>query len=307
MHRCSTDIKNSSLKTNNYRESRHGLRTVRKYAHKEFFPKLGLTTETANMTKARSKSPADIKQGQSLANDKKNKAGKIIKGMNTTKEIRMRTGSKFTALISFILILLSITKANANLINNGDFETGDLTGWTVFTTPNGTNGFWMPKVVDFDTCADEEYSSSAKFKVGKIWCWGSGGGGIYQFVNIPAGQYELSVCTAVLDEKGCCGDMDGGLFELIFDDEIVDSYYYGFVAKGITYRHELSADLSLDISGDHEIKIRITRNNRSLCGSPYQYIDCVNMITPEPATIILLGLGGYVAIRRKEQKLTLNR
>jgi hypothetical protein len=33
-----------------------------------------------------------------------------------------------------------------NMLTNGDFESGDLGGWTVFTTVNGDNGMGCPVV-----------------------------------------------------------------------------------------------------------------------------------------------------------------
>ena len=37
-----------------------------------------------------------------------------------------------------VISLLFLSNANANLITNGDFETGDISGWSSFTTSNGT-------------------------------------------------------------------------------------------------------------------------------------------------------------------------
>ena len=57
-----------------------------------------------------------------------------------------------------VLGLLSggLRSAQADFIN-GNFGTGDLTGWTVFTTPDGTNGVdpvtgaSLPDVVSYNT------------------------------------------------------------------------------------------------------------------------------------------------------------
>ena len=54
--------------------------------------------------------------------------------------------------------------ASAAPVPNGDFETGDLTGWTTFTTTNGTIG--TPAVVPFDTTGSGA-SNAAEFNVGR--------------------------------------------------------------------------------------------------------------------------------------------
>lgn len=74
---------------------------------------------------------------------------------------------------------------------NGDFETGDLSGWTVFTTGNGTvGGPAYPKVVPFDTDNDGTASNSAQFLVGQVIFDPDEpeGGGIYQVVSLAAGE-----------------------------------------------------------------------------------------------------------------------
>ena len=66
----------------------------------------------------------------------------------------------------FAVGLLVPAAANADLISNGDFSTG-LTGWTVFTTANGTTGAGLPDVVSFNTTGSGA-SNSAQFNVGEV-------------------------------------------------------------------------------------------------------------------------------------------
>jgi len=58
---------------------------------------------------------------------------------------------------------ISIPEVVVDLVSNGNFETGDFTDWTQFTTPNG---ILNPAVVLFDTNGDSTATNSAQFRVG---------------------------------------------------------------------------------------------------------------------------------------------
>jgi hypothetical protein len=124
------------------------------------------------------------------------------------------------------------------------------------------------------------------------------GGGIFQSVNLGAGSYTLSADIAVLDNVG--GDNnDGGLFELLFDSVVVDSYDFGRVAVGVA-EYSMLATVGVTASGSHEIRFRMTRHYLQADATPVQYIDNVVLI-PEPTTFTLLSLGSLalVAARRR--------
>jgi fermentation-respiration switch protein FrsA (DUF1100 family) len=100
-------------------------------------------------------------------------------------------------LAALALMFGGVERANAGFIN-GNFGTGDLTGWTVFTTPNGTNGTLngvpLPNVVSFDTTGTGA-TNSAQFEVG-IFPFHpprtEQGGGLSQNVTLSAGSYIIT-------------------------------------------------------------------------------------------------------------------
>ncbi len=85
-----------------------------------------------------------------------------------------------------------------NVVTNGDFETGNLNGWTTFLT---SNGVLNPTVVLFDTDGDTTATQSARFQVGEVINVGdiiAEGGGIFQNVITPAGTVMISADISAL-------------------------------------------------------------------------------------------------------------
>ena len=166
-----------------------------------------------------------------------------------------------------------------NLLENGSFESGEFSGWKVFTTENGTVGQGgFPDVVVFDTNGDGEATKSVRFQVGQDQIKTAGdtrqGGGLYtQFVG-KAGTLEISLdvaCTFLSNNKR--RNLDGGLFELLLDGKTLSRYAVGPIHKGATKRGTLRASSPIT-AGVHQIRIQITRPFASPA-APFQYIDNV--------------------------------
>ncbi|MCX6644122.1 MAG: PEP-CTERM sorting domain-containing protein [Candidatus Bathyarchaeota archaeon] len=188
-------------------------------------------------------------------------------------------------------------EATTNLLTNGDFETGNLTGWTFFETPLADNIPGYPKIVSFDTSTPGAFSKAARFINGSSVVFTYAGGGIYQKVVLPSETYQLSVSTAVYNPTSWWYS-DGEFFELLFDNQVVDSYNYGELAPLTKYRHPLSAVLSVQ-GGDHQVGIRITWPYKIAVNSPWQHVDDFNLV-PEPGTVLLVGLGGLSLVRKRK-------
>jgi hypothetical protein len=207
---------------------------------------------------------------------------------------------KFSAAIVAAAICLSGAEAKAvNLLVNGDFETGILTGWTTFVTSNGTNGDGLPDVAMFDTDNDGIQSLSARFNVGQAVWEGDGsprrGGGIFQLVNLAAGSYTLSANAAMIGHTNA----DGGLVELLFDGSVLASHDFGTATGGVG-EYAFLVGVSSVAAGPHEVRFRITRAFESdlFEGTPYQYIDKVTLI-PEPSSALpAVSIFALLASRR---------
>lgn len=161
------------------------------------------------------------------------------------------------------------------LVLNGDFETGDLSHWTVFQTIDGLTN---EGVEMFDTTGTGD-AYAAKFEVGRYTgATGFHGGGVYQTFNAPAGLWEVPpIAIAVWNQDtGPGSNSEGGFFELLIDGIVVDSHQFGQILTGQVLRATLSATGSFAVSGSHEVRIRITRPY-SVPGDLNQYVDNINL------------------------------
>ena len=167
----------------------------------------------------------------------------------------------------------------ANLLSNGDFETGDFTGWTVFQTSSWDNqGVTNHSVELFDTDGDSTPTESAKFSVGEMSLDFSAwhGGGIYQQVLAGAGAWTVSADIAV-ENTGLALNGEGGYFELIVDDVRVDQYQCDDIPGDTINQATLSANGTFTTAGNHEIRIQITRQSLP-ADALSQYIDNVELV-----------------------------
>jgi HYR domain len=169
--------------------------------------------------------------------------------------------------------LLASTTAAATTLVNGDFETGDLTGWTTFVTPNG--GIEPDGVSLFDATGSGA-SYAAYFTVGEVAGQvGNGppeGGGIYQNVTVSGGTYKLSADIASFGGFNA----DCGTYELIVDGAVVAGHAFGECLAIDTYRSSLSATVTL-AAGSREIRILMTRRYGPTNGVT-QHVDNVALV-----------------------------
>ncbi len=193
---------------------------------------------------------------------------------------------------SACVLLMCSVGAQANLIVNGDFETGNTSGWTSFITPSGSLG---NTGVSFFETSDSITSRAGRFQVGSS----NGtlqGGGIFQTVNTGSGFFDFNLDIA----SSGFSNGSGGLFSVLVDGVVLDTFDFGFING--TERSQLSGVVNL-AAGNHEFRILI---ERAFGGAPSQYVDNVALTAsavPIPAAIWLFGTGliGLVGMARRER------
>ena len=121
-----------------------------------------------------------------------------------------------------------VPTANAAIVTNGDFGTGDFTGWTLFTTANGSlgvSGSGLPAVTLFNV-AGSGPQNAATFQVGEVVFSGiQEGGGITQTVTLPGGSIGFAANIAALG--GGADNVEGGVFSVLLDGVTEDTVDIG--------------------------------------------------------------------------------
>lgn len=163
-------------------------------------------------------------------------------------------------------------------ITNGGFDTGNLRGWTTFTTASGTLGqVGFPDVVKFDTDGDGVLSEALQVLAG------NGGGGIVQNVNVVGGDVTVEASVAA---SSIAAHAEAGNFELLFDGVVVDSHNFGSIVADSTERASLSADLTSVSAGAHEVRLRITRSGTSdYAVTPFGWVDDVHLYVAQGSVL----------------------
>ncbi len=175
---------------------------------------------------------------------------------------------------------------NPGLVN-GAFETGNLTGWTPFLTPDGEMPFGLPDVLLNDTTGDGNSSPAARFRVGITdeaidnGQFSPQGGGLRQTFVIASDGLDATFSLDVSSRHfGSSTNTEPGRFELIVDGELLDFFDFdnANIEAGQTLRGSLEGTVQGIASGEHTLELRVTRAANT--SQPiFQYLDNITLVT----------------------------
>ena len=200
-----------------------------------------------------------------------------------------------TITLLFVLGAFGTLSQAGSIITNGSFSTGTLSGWTAFTTANGTNGAGLPDVVMFNTTGLGD-SFSAQFNVGElVFGTGQQGGGLMQTVTAPVtGIYTFSMNFASQDDADGEINADAGTFSILIDGvTVATDSLGGFSSSFQILRGSFLGTVDLN-AGPNTFEFLITRGYESGgTATPEEYVTDISLSspTPEPGTTALFGVG----------------
>lgn len=210
--------------------------------------------------------------------------------------------------ITVILGLATISFAQAQIVN-GNFDGGNLSGWTVTNTSNGTTAVADVVMLDIDEGGPLGMSNAARFAVGNAAAPNQGQQGIMfsQMVSLVGGiTYTFDMDWKAFRVNTTTSNTEGGQFTLMAGGNSIAFGAAGTTSQAAPKFGHLTGMFTPVTSGDYEVGVKITRQFTVplLSGVPtlYQAVDNFTMTgVPEPATMAALGLG-VIAVIRKRRK-----
>jgi hypothetical protein len=184
----------------------------------------------------------------------------------------------------FLIGLLpgGVGSVSAEVLRATDFESGSFSGWTAFSTSNGTlGGKGFPSVAVCDHAGIGAPSRCLQVEVGQFHYAPvhdvQQGGGIELTTMTGSGILQLSARVgATYDSPNKKRNLNGGLFEWVVDDQVVAGLDVGPIENGAGVQHQFTGRFPVT-AGPHTIQLRITRPFQSGTGqpAPIQFVDDV--------------------------------
>lgn len=153
---------------------------------------------------------------------------------------------------------VSATTPPAGVLFNGDFEAGDLRGWTRFGPP----GARVDTTV-FDVDGDGRASWALVVREAGY----SHQVGVAQQVRLTDGALELEVWVDATAGNGA------GEVSLVFDGVVLASHDFGSANANPPHPTRLRASVPHVTAGVHEVRLMFERGMGASAGTPWQYFD----------------------------------
>lgn len=190
-------------------------------------------------------------------------------------------------------VLCAAVHAQAQIVTNGGFTTGTLTGWA--WTPDASSEPTMVASV-----VAGPFASGPAFRVNPGNASGSAdlGGTLSQIVTLTAGvPYTVSGDLAIQNVSGS-NNADGGTILVRLGGATIHTFDVQAINANTLSTDPFSVPFTPGVSGNFLLEIRTTRNFSNFVPNIYHWADNI-AIVPGPSGLAVLGAGMVLAARRR--------
>ena len=192
--------------------------------------------------------------------------------------------------------LILSSAAQASIVTNGDFETGDFSGWTF--TPDANSDPSM-------TAGVSVFNGSNAFTVNPGSNAGPGpeaGGRLSQTIALIGGvDYYISARMIAIQTLTQFNNADGGTITISINGETQHVFDVGSITGNTTLTDSFLGTYSAATTGNYELDFYFTRRFLNFTPVINHYLDDVSVsAVPVPAAVWLFGsaLAGLGWLRR---------
>lgn len=212
---------------------------------------------------------------------------------------------RYTVAVLVGLVFHAHASAQVVQFTNGNFETGDFTGWTVGVTSGGATAQQIVTTFDIDGPGPLGDSLTAQFSAGRATGVTTGEHGVTltQTLALSAGvMYTFDFDWAAHRSPGQAANSQGGIFALMVDSTEITRQAAGSTGSATPRFGHVVGNFTPVADGNYAVGVWILRPftiPTPATPTLFQSVDNFAVTTiPEPSSIGLMTVGALVMAKR---------